>query len=212
MVLVVPEEHDEEVVARAGETGMPAFAIGRARLTGGGCSVSDPLERPATSHKLSRLQPRIPEQPEQRLEQLRRHRDRQHLAVGLATSRNTAPAASDGHAPAAVSHGARWSSKYASTSPHATAHSPWPPNRSADVGDPADHLDERARLTDPHRWVVAEARGEHRIVDRRPPRRPARRPSRSALRPVTATVSRPRASTTTPTDGWSATSMPIETA
>ena len=31
MVLVVPEEHDEEVVARAGETGMPAFAIGAVR-------------------------------------------------------------------------------------------------------------------------------------------------------------------------------------
>jgi phosphoribosylaminoimidazole (AIR) synthetase len=31
MVLVVPEEHDEEVVARAGEIGMPAFAIGAVR-------------------------------------------------------------------------------------------------------------------------------------------------------------------------------------
>jgi len=40
----------------------------------------------------------------------------------------------------------------------------------------------------------------------------ARRPSRSVLRPVTATVIRPRASTTTPTDGWSATPMPIEAA
>ena len=46
MVLVVPEEHDEEAVARAGETGMPAFVIGAVRSTGGGCSVSDPLGTP----------------------------------------------------------------------------------------------------------------------------------------------------------------------
>jgi phosphoribosylformylglycinamidine cyclo-ligase len=31
MVLVVPDEYDEEVVARAGQTGMPAFAIGAVR-------------------------------------------------------------------------------------------------------------------------------------------------------------------------------------